>query len=87
MLFIVTAPYTCEYVSEMFFFRFFAAKYRELTSSEALDAKGVRTKEAKNGDGSPAARLSDVTAPTIGSASRPTSTIPHASSTNDLRAI
>ena len=40
VLFIVTAPYTCEYVSEMFFFRFFAAKYSELTSSEALDAKG-----------------------------------------------
>ena len=46
----------------MFFLRFLAAKYSELTSSDALDAKGVSTNDAKNGDGNPAALLSDDTA-------------------------
>lgn len=47
VLFMVTAPYTCEYVSEIFFFFFFAAKVREDTSSLALDANGVITNDTK----------------------------------------
>ena len=76
VLFIVTAPYTCEYVSEMFFRRFLLAKYKELTSSDALEANGVRTKDAKNGDGKPMALLNELTAPTMGSAKRVTMAMP-----------
>mmetsp|Transcript_8424 Transcript_8424/g.20969 ORF Transcript_8424/g.20969 Transcript_8424/m.20969 type:complete len:317 (+) Transcript_8424:894-1844(+) len=87
VLFMVTAPYTWLYVSEMFFLRFLEAKYSELTSSEALEAKGVRTKDAKNGDGSPRDLLREVTAPTMGSANSAMSAMPPLRSTADLRMI
>mmetsp|Transcript_763 Transcript_763/g.2686 ORF Transcript_763/g.2686 Transcript_763/m.2686 type:complete len:250 (+) Transcript_763:354-1103(+) len=60
----------------MFFLRFLLAKYKELTSSDALDAKGVRTKDAKNGEGRPKALLRELTAPTMGSAKSVTMAMP-----------
>mmetsp|Transcript_15023 Transcript_15023/g.64344 ORF Transcript_15023/g.64344 Transcript_15023/m.64344 type:complete len:203 (-) Transcript_15023:212-820(-) len=71
----------------MFFFFFFAAKYRDETSSLALEANGVSTKDAKNGLGIPHARLSDDTAPTIGSAKRAIRTMPAANLMHDSRTI
>lgn len=35
------APYSCEYVSEMFSFFFFAANISDEMSSDALEQKGV----------------------------------------------
>ena len=71
----------------MFFFFFFAAKYRDETSSLALEAKGVSTKDAKNGEGIRHARLSDDTAPTIGSANTAIRTMPAVSLSIDARTI
>mmetsp|Transcript_50443 Transcript_50443/g.119984 ORF Transcript_50443/g.119984 Transcript_50443/m.119984 type:complete len:223 (-) Transcript_50443:743-1411(-) len=64
----------------MFLMRFFLANCRLLTSSEALDAKGVMTNETKNA-GIPDVSENDDTASTIGSEKRPTTTVPPRSST------